>query len=449
MGTAATDNLKKDYFWNTVGSGVYALASMVLAFAVMHIAGPDDGGIFGFGFSAFGQQMFIIAYFGIRPFHITDVSREYSYEEYRKLRMLTAFGAVAAAAAYLVLMQLLDRYSARKAAIIFLLALYKTADGIADLYESECQRSGVLWLGGRELTFRTLLSAGMLIASLLLTGDVLKASAAAVCVQAAYILYFRGYIRTHVPGLSEDAPGAQHLSQDAAGAQGFAGAERSDGAASSGKGIASLARNTVLLFLSVFVDFYVFSASKYAIDMHLTDADSGIFNVLFMPTSVIYLAANFIIRPYMTRLSALYEQRDMKAFKSVAGRLRTGVLLLSAAALAGTALLGKPVLGILELMLGTQYSGMLTSRAGAFFLIILGGCFYALTNLYYYILIIMRRQKKIFVNYLIAAAAAAVLSNLAVPRFGLSGAAAVYPVYMGLTTLLFAVTSSSLYESSH
>ena len=82
MGTES-GTIKKDYFWNTVGSGVYALASMVLAFAAMHIAGPDDGGIFGFGYSAFGQQMFIIAYFGIRPFHITDASWEYGYEEYR------------------------------------------------------------------------------------------------------------------------------------------------------------------------------------------------------------------------------------------------------------------------------------------------------------------------------------------------------------------------------
>ena len=63
---------RQNVIWNTVGSGVYALASMVLAFIVMRMAGEDEGGIFGFGFSTYGQQMFIIAYFGIRPFQITD-----------------------------------------------------------------------------------------------------------------------------------------------------------------------------------------------------------------------------------------------------------------------------------------------------------------------------------------------------------------------------------------
>ena len=65
-----------------------------------------------------------------------------------------------------------------------------------------------------------------------------------------------------------------------------------------------------------------------------------------------------------------------------------------------------------------------------------------MTNLYYYILIIMRRQKQIFRNYLVLAAAAFALSNIAVPRFGLTGAAAVYPVYMGIMTLIFLLTCS-------
>ena len=49
------NNQKKDFLWNAVGSLLYALASIVLAFAVIRIAGDDEGGIFGFGFSTLGQ----------------------------------------------------------------------------------------------------------------------------------------------------------------------------------------------------------------------------------------------------------------------------------------------------------------------------------------------------------------------------------------------------------
>jgi hypothetical protein len=76
------NHIRQDVIWNAAGSLIYALASMVLAFSVIRLAGPRDGGIFGFGFSTLGQQMFIIAYFGIRPFHITDMKKEYSFGDY-------------------------------------------------------------------------------------------------------------------------------------------------------------------------------------------------------------------------------------------------------------------------------------------------------------------------------------------------------------------------------
>jgi len=417
------NTIKKDYFWNTVGSGIYALSSMLLAFAVMHIAGPDDGGIFGFGFSTFGQQMFIIAYFGIRPFHITDSGYEYSYSDYRKLRRITALGAVAAAFLYLGFMYITDSYTFKKAAIVFLLALYKTADGIADLYESECQRVGVLWAGGKELAIRTLLASVTLIISLVCTGDVLISSALAVLAQFICIIVFKRYSETR-----------------------FFGTDTERGSFGK-KGCTKLAKSTLLLFLSVFVDFYIFSASKYAIDHYLTDADSGIFNILFMPTSVIYLAANFIIKPYMTRLSVLYEDRALDEFGTIVRKLRTAVILMSAAALAGSLLLGRPVLSILEFMLGAEYKGALSSRSLIFVFIILGGCFYAASNLYYYILVIMRRQKLIFIIYLVVAALAFVLSNAVVARFGLEGVALIYPCYMAAATAAFAFACGNILKN--
>ena len=55
--------------------------------------------------------------------------------------------------------------------------------------------------------------------------------------------------------------------------------------------------------MSVFLDFYIFSSAKYAIDARMNNAASGYFNLIFMPTSVIYMVANFVIRPYLTVLT--------------------------------------------------------------------------------------------------------------------------------------------------
>ena len=437
------NSIKKDYIWNTIGSAVYALSAVILAFLAMHYAGPDEGGIFGFGFSTFGQQMFIIAYFGIRPFHITDAKHEYAYEDYRKLRVLTAGTAVAAAALYLLLMMALGHYNAHKASVIFALALYKIADGIADLYESECQREGKLYLGGQELTARTILAVAAFALVLVTTGSLLPAAGAAVIVHAAVILFFRGYVKRKVVNTAAveaaEPAGGNVTAANAAGAKAAADAGERASLLLTPEAKA-LFMSTVLLFLSVFVDFYIFSASKYAIDLHLTDADSGIFNILFMPTSVIYLVANFIIRPYMTRLAEIYENADFPRYQKIIRILAVYIVILSALAIGGTLIVGRWVLMLFEGILGEQYYGELIKHHWDFVLIIAGGCCYAMTNLFYYILIIMRQQKMIFFNYVLMAVVAYIITKRAVTGFGMEGAATAYPLYMLLTMLVFIST---------
>ena len=80
---------KENMIWNMTGSFFYAFASMVLSFLVLRIAGEEQGGIFSFGFSTVGQQMFLLAYFGIRPFHITDGANQYRFGDYLHHRYVT------------------------------------------------------------------------------------------------------------------------------------------------------------------------------------------------------------------------------------------------------------------------------------------------------------------------------------------------------------------------
>lgn len=412
---------RQNVIWNMIGSAVYALASMVLAFIVMRMAGEDEGGIFGFGFSTYGQQMFIVAYFGIRPFHITDGRQEYSFGDYLGLRAFTCGAAVAMAACHLGLLALGGTYTLHKAAVIFLLAGYKVIDGLADVYESEFQRQGCLYLTGKSNTFRTALSVGIFLGTLQISGSLLAASFGAVLAQTAGVLIFN--VSVMKAGV---LPDVDFKRRPEAGLR--------------------LLKNTALLFLSVFLDFYVFSAAKYAIDSCLTDAVSGYFNILFMPTSVIYLAANFIIRPFLTRLTACWDAKDWGAFRKIRGRIGGVIAGFTVLGVLGALILGRPVLGIMERILGAGYEGKLTSHWIAFVVIILGGGLYALANLYYYLLVIMRRQGVIFLVYLAAAAAAWFLSPALVTRSGILGAAVCYVILMGMLVLGFCGIQAALFQ---
>ena len=199
--------------------------------------------------------------------------------------------------------------------------------------------------------------------------------------------------------------------------------------------------------MSTFLDFYVFSAAKYAIDAKMNDAASGYFNLIFMPTSVIYMVANFVIRPFLTRLTDLWTGRDYDCFKKELMRIGAIILGLTVLAVGATAVLGKWVLSVMEMILGSGYEGRLVSYYGAFIIIVLGGGFYALANLMYYALVIMRRQKAIFTVYLAAAAAAAVLSGFLVSKFGINGAAGCYLLLMIGLVIGFGLYTAGAYQS--
>lgn len=397
--------MKRDVLWNAVGSLVYALASMVLAFIVIRIAGEDEGGIFGFGFSTLGQQMFIIAYFGIRPFHITDTAVEYSFGDYLQLRWLTCGAAVTSAAIYVGVMLLDGSYTIHKSSILVLLSLYKIVDGFADVFESELQRKNQLFRTGQSLTFRTLLSVFVLVSVLGMTKNLFAASLAAMAAQLLGLYCFAIRVLKRAPEVRWK-PQRRHM--------------------------LALGRNTVFLFLSAFLDFYIFSAAKYAVDAQLSNADSGFYNILFMPTSFIYLLANFMIRPLLTRLAEQHQRRDEKAFEKTCRMMQLGVAGLGVVIMLGALLLGRWGLGIFELLLGSAYEGRLTGELTAFWLIIAGGGLYALANVQYYILVTVRRQRLIFMVYGLACVMAWFLAPVFVEAGGLTGASLCYLILMGM-----------------
>lgn len=406
---------KQNMVWNMVGSVFYAFASMVLSFLVMRIAGEDAGGIFAVGFSTFGQQMFTLAYFGLRPFQITDGGAGhggYSFGEYQLHRRLTTGMAVLGAVGFSAWMFGTGSYSREKALAVFLLAGYKIIDGYADVYESEFQRQGSLYLTGKSNTFRTILSVASFLAALLWTRQLLPACAAAVCAQLAGVFLFDYSVMGELKQVDYQIR------------------------TGSVKGLFS---QSSLLFFSVFLDFYIFSAAKYAIDSQLNDAASGYFNLIFMPTSVIYLVANFVIRPFLTRLTACWNSGNLAEFKGIMKKIGIIIAGLTVLAVGGCLVLGRFVLSIMELLLGQGYGGSLTPYLPAFTVIVFGGGVYAFGNLLYYSLVIMRLQKVIFGVYVVTAAVAAVSAPVMVSQLGIPGAALAYCAFMAVQMTGFGV----------
>lgn len=404
---------QQNMLWNMLGSFVYAAASMVLSFLVMRIAGADASGIFAVGFSTVGQQLFTVAYFGLRPFQVTDAGAGrggYSFGEYLGHRKLTSGAALLMAVGFSGWMCFSGAYGVSKAMAVFWLAVYKIIDGYADVYESEFQRQGSLYLTGKANTFRTILSVAVFLLVLAGRKDLLSACIAAAVAQVlGFFLFDFGVIRE---------------------------LEGVDWSVRRGKG-KDLFSQSSLLFISVFLDFYLFSAAKYAIDSWLNDAASGYFNLLFMPTSVIYLVANFVIRPFLTKLTACWEAGEKKVYLGLLKKIGGIIALLTVLAVGGAWFIGPFVLSLMEMVLGEAYQGTLSVYHASFTGIVLSGGIYAFANLLYYSLVVMRRQKRIFFVYLATSFIAVFLAPALVSRFAIPGAAAAYGLLMSLELIGF------------
>lgn len=399
---------KRNIIWNMIGSFLYALASMVLTIAVIQIVGGDEGaeagGIFTFAFTTFGQHMFMVAYFGIRPFQITDTGNRYSFGDYLGLRFFTCAFALCVGMVYVFF----KGYTFVKAATVFLMVVYKVVDALADTYEAEFQRTGRLYLTGKSNAFRTILSVTVFLSVLAATKDLVVSCTAAVAAQVTGFLIFDALVIKALPEVDwKSGKGKKWL----------------------------LLKDNTLLFFSVILDFYIFSASKYAVENCMADKDMAVYGAIFMPTSVINLVAGFVIRPYLTKMAFAWEMNRTRQFKKLIGQLAAVIGVLTVLAVGGAWFLGIPVLSLL-------YSNIRYALADCrvpLVLIIIGGALNAFMNLFYYSLIIMKKQRFIFVGYGIVAVLAAAVSTPLVGVMGLLGGSASYVFLMAVLMIVFGI----------
>lgn len=398
------DNRERSaYFWNILGSMVYAITSMLLGVAVTKFAGAYAGGIFFFGFSTLGQQLYIIAYFGMRPIQVTDISNEYTFGDYLRLRVITSLLAVLAGFIYVVFTTV-DRYVFE---VYMILALYKILDGFCDVFESEMQRQDRLDMTGKATLFRTVFCVGIFLIILVISDD-LKLSSLALLPGIAFAAIIFDILP--LKGLRPDKriKKASYI---------------------------SLINKSKWLFLGAFIDLYIFAAAKYAVNFRLGEEFNSYFSIIFIPTSIINLMAGFVIRPILTKLSLLYKTGNIGKFFSTISKITVFIFATTVFGMGIAYTLGIPVL---MAVLGEVGSALEPYRT-ALVLVILGGGLYAIVNLAYYCLVIFEMTGIIFLIYVIGAVFAHFISDFMVKSFAMNGAAFAYMITMLLLTAFFLV----------
>lgn len=390
-------NTRNNFLWNTIGTGMLAAATMLFTVIVAQLLGEKTGGLFSFAL-AIGQWIGTIAYFEIRTFQVTDVARTYGYSDYFFAKIICCTAAVLAGGIYI----LFQGNTAEKCMILALLCIYKILDGYSDVQEGELQRYGRIDIAGKLLFWRVAGGIIVLTGMILLTHDLMIAVISMI-LYSVFLIFIVNQKVLH-----------------------FYEKERLD---FQWEKVRNVLKECLPLFLSCFLNTYVYSASRMSVDKVLDENYQLYYAAIFMPVMIINLFSTFVFKPLLSVMAEDYENRRKRQFLQVILKVFAVIIAVTGICIAGAWLLGIPVLSLL-------YGIPLKKYKADLLILLLAGGVNALAFFLYYILTIMRKQSYALIGYGAEAITAFLISDLFVRKYAIRGASLSYLISV---TVLLAV----------
>ena len=398
---------KEIYIWNILGSLANAGLSVIILMVVTRTLDNQKADIFSIAW-AISQLMATIGCYQIRVLQATDVEEKFTFRQYFEFRIVTIVAMMICSCAYVYI----KHYTVYKAIIIIIICGYRAVDSLADVFEGWFQQKERLDLAGRALFIRVIIAIVGGGICLVVMHDLLALSLMLLFIYVVGLLLYdiRYYNKLKVLEKQKENQNNKWL-------QGL------------------LVAGTPL-FVNAYLLMDIMNTPKIVIDAAimnggLQNGSQTIFNILFMPASVLTLAY-IVFRPLLTKMAIEWTMGRIKNFLKIIGSIMCCLLGMSILIIGGSALLGIPDLSVLYAMDLTMYKKELL-------LIILGGCFCTFSYVLDNALVVIRRQYLLVCAYVVSWAYVKIFAHTFVGKWGIMGAAIVYTTSMLLflaTTLL-------------
>ena len=401
---------KEIYIWNILGSLANAGLSVIILMVVTRTLDNQKADIFSIAW-AISQLMATIGCYQIRVLQATDVEEKFTFRQYFEFRIVTIVAMMICSCIYVYI----KHYTAYKAIIIIIICGYRAVDSFADVFEGWFQQKERLDLAGRALFIRVIIAIVGGGICLVVMHDLLALSLMLLFIYVVGLLLYdiRYYNKLKVLEKQKENQNNKWL-------QGL------------------LVAGTPL-FVNAYLLMDIMNTPKIVIDNAITTGNlqngaQTIFNILFMPASVLTLAY-IVFRPLLTKMAIEWTMGRIKNFLKIIGSIMCCLLGMSILIIGGSALLGIPVLSVL-------YAIDLTMYKRELLMIILGGCFCTFSYVLDNALVVIRKQYLLVCAYVVSWVYVKIFAHTFVDKWGIMGAAIVYTTSMILffaTTLLIFV----------
>ena len=398
------NNIKRDYFWNTLGVFAQNAISPLLLIAITRINGIYDSGVFSFAFSV-SIIFWAFGIWGGRTYQVSDVKHKFSNRSYLMVRFVLAAFMILGAIIFL----LINHYDLTKSALIITLVFFKVLESIADAIYGVLQIHGRLFVAGKSLLYKSLLSCVLFIITDIFTKSIILSCLAIVVVNALFLIFYDMHNASNLENMRIKR-------------------EQMGGFISNAFVIIKCCLSvSVVIFLTMFS----LNIPRYFIDMYYPE-QIGYFGILAMPITLITLLMSFLLQPNIVNLSKYYDENRYHTFQITVKKLVLGTIIIGIFIFLAALIIGIPAL---ELVFGISFDGYKNSLM----VMIVGGIAGALVSVFINILVVMRHFKGQFCTLLLTNVVLALLSPIIIKEQGMIAGISLFAATDALQIILLIV----------
>ncbi len=392
---------RDSFIYNTASGLLNAAQSVFILMVISRVLGDYDAGIFTIAW-AVGNLFLNVGKYGMREMQATDVTHKYSFKTYLNSRIISTAVMMAVSIGYVLYSAGTIGYETSKTLIIILVCFLKAIDSIEDVYQGQQQLNGRLDVAGKCYTVRLTVTIIAYVVTLIVCKDLLMSSIISLaisCIAAIYLLFLTASV----------AKGKDREEKD--------------------KGVMTLFVDCFRLFLATFLVFYMINAPKFVIDAQMSSEAQADYGYISMPVFLIGVVGQFIYMPIIKGMADNYSKGDKKAFAKEIMKQTLYLVILTVLIMAGTFLLGIPMLSLF-------FGKDLSMYKGGLLVLMTGGSLLAYSNFARIVLTIMRKQWWVIAAYAVGTVFEFCLAGPFITKDGIFGGCMIYFYSMLVLTVI-------------
>lgn len=389
---------KKNFSWNFLGLTVNSFSSFFFLVIVNRVNGQYDAGIFTYAYSLV-CLFYVIGIFYNRTFQVSDIKSKYSNFDYICSKIITCLLMLIIT----IIMIIIFRYNLYKSTIILLICLFRLMDAFSDSLYAIMQKENKLYKAGISMFYKGLL--GIIIFFLVdkITGNLILSCLTLPIINGLITYFYDWKNSKRYVEKKFNWNKTIHLLKEA-----------------------------FPVFIFSFLGLYLVNSSKYTLDFYSIPEVQNIFGIILMPGTILSLCCQYLLNPYLLKLTTLYTKNKIKEFTTELIKICAYIIIFGVICEVGCYIIGIPVLNLIYGFNLEPYKFMLM-------LIIAGAVFMAITSILSAALTILKENKVQVYIYLFDSIISFILSIILVKNYELLGATLTYSIVMLLQFINYSI----------